>query len=99
MECRKCGACCEALSISSEIPGMPAGKPAGVRCINLTPGGLCSQFGLGTRPAVCSDFKPSTETCGSSSEEALRLMCRMEAETLPDDRRGPAGEGSRPPAD
>ena len=28
-----CGACCIAPSISSAIPGMPDGKPAGVRCV------------------------------------------------------------------
>ena len=32
MECRSsCGACCIAPSINSPIPGMPHGKPAGVR--------------------------------------------------------------------
>ena len=37
MECRiGCGACCIAPSISSPIPGMPDGKPAGVRCVQLT---------------------------------------------------------------
>ena len=30
-----CGACCIAPSISGPIPGMPNGKPAAVRCINL----------------------------------------------------------------
>ena len=30
-----CGACCIAPSISSPIPGMPNGKPAGVRCVQL----------------------------------------------------------------
>ena len=83
MKCRKCGACCIALSISSEIPGMPGGKPAGVRCIHLTPEGLCALYGLDTRPSVCSSFEPSPETCGSSRQEALELMSRMEAETSP----------------
>jgi Fe-S-cluster containining protein len=37
MECREhCGACCIAPSISSPIPGMPRGKPGGVRCIHLS---------------------------------------------------------------
>jgi hypothetical protein len=37
MECRiGCAACCIALPISSPIPGMPDGKPAGVRCVQLT---------------------------------------------------------------
>ena len=36
MQCRAgCGACCIAISISSPIPGMPLGKPAGVRCVQL----------------------------------------------------------------
>ena len=36
MDCRAgCGACCIAPSISSPIPGMPEGKPAGVRCVQL----------------------------------------------------------------
>ena len=36
LDCRpRCGACCTAPSISSPIPGMPHGKPAGVRCIQL----------------------------------------------------------------
>ena len=36
MDCRPgCAACCIAPSISSPIPGMPHGKPAGVRCIQL----------------------------------------------------------------
>ncbi|NBX68342.1 MAG: YkgJ family cysteine cluster protein, partial [Proteobacteria bacterium] len=39
MECRiGCGACCIAPSISSPLPGMPHGKPAGVRCVNLNIG-------------------------------------------------------------
>ncbi|MGK3606278.1 YkgJ family cysteine cluster protein, partial [Klebsiella variicola] len=37
MECRTdCGACCIAPSISSPIPGMPQGKPANPRCIQLS---------------------------------------------------------------
>ena len=36
MDCRLgCGACCISPSISSPIPGMPKGKPAGERCIQL----------------------------------------------------------------
>ncbi|HVK38365.1 MAG TPA: YkgJ family cysteine cluster protein, partial [Candidatus Kapabacteria bacterium] len=37
MTCRDgCGACCIAPSITSPIPGMPDGKPAGVRCVQLS---------------------------------------------------------------
>ena len=36
LACRSgCGACCIAPSITSPLPGMPQGKPAGVPCINL----------------------------------------------------------------
>ena len=46
MECRAgCGACCTAPSISSPIPGMPHGKPAGVRCVQLSDDNLCLLFG------------------------------------------------------
>src|SRR5690606_40832938 len=45
MECRPgCGACCIAPSISSAIPGMPNGKPAGVRCLHLTDANYCGLF-------------------------------------------------------
>lgn len=46
MECRSnCAACCIAPSISSPIPGMPEGKPAGIPCIQLTPDLKCKLFG------------------------------------------------------
>ena len=36
MQCRSgCGACCIAPSINEPLPGMPQGKPAGVRCVHL----------------------------------------------------------------
>ena len=37
-----CGACCIAPSISSLIPGMPQGKPAGVHCVQLTDDNRCA---------------------------------------------------------
>jgi len=85
VECRKCGACCVALSISSPIPGMAGGKPAGVRCIHLTEESLCGLFGDTERPRVCSDFPPMPDTCGSSQEEAVALMAAMEKRTAPHD--------------
>lgn len=82
MECRKgCGACCIAPSISSQIPGMPEGKPAGVRCIQLTEDNLCKIFGSPLRPAVCSSLKPSEEMCKTSDEEALQYLLILERET------------------
>jgi Fe-S-cluster containining protein len=82
MDCRAgCGACCIALSISSPIPGMPAGKPAGVRCVQLTDDNRCRLFGLPERPAVCASLKPSEEMCGQSAEEALTYLNMLEIAT------------------
>lgn len=84
MECRVgCGACCIALSISSPIPGMPDGKPAGVRCVQLTDDNRCKLFGLPERPGVCVRLRPSEEMCGSSTEEALAYLIRLEELTDP----------------
>ncbi|WP_368759266.1 YkgJ family cysteine cluster protein, partial [Enterobacter cancerogenus] len=45
MDCRPdCGACCTAPSISSPIPGMPQGKPANTRCVQLSESNLCMIF-------------------------------------------------------
>jgi Fe-S-cluster containining protein len=75
MECRPgCGACCIAASISSPVPGMPEGKPAGVRCIHLQDDYKCALYGDPSRPQVCIDFKADPEFCGSSREEALRIL-------------------------
>lgn len=82
MKCREgCGACCIAPSISSPIPGMPDGKPAGVRCVQLSAANLCTIFGQATRPAVCGQFDADVEVCGHSNAEAMRLLTWMEAET------------------
>jgi Fe-S-cluster containining protein len=75
MECREnCGACCIAISISSPIPGMPDGKPAGVRCIHLMEDFKCALFGDPSRPQVCIDYKPEPEFCGSNREEAIKIL-------------------------
>ncbi|MFC6297294.1 YkgJ family cysteine cluster protein [Pseudomonas sp. CCM 7893] len=75
MKCREgCGACCIAPSISSPLPGMPHGKPAGERCLHLSVEQLCQLFGLPERPAVCSAFQADIEVCGNSQEEAIRLI-------------------------
>jgi Fe-S-cluster containining protein len=75
MECRSdCGACCIAVSISSPIPGMLEGKPAGVRCIHLQDDYRCALYNSPDRPKVCGDFKAESEFCGNSREEALRIL-------------------------
>lgn len=85
MDCRVgCGACCVVISITSPIPGMPCGKPAGIRCCNLTLENACSLFGSPERPGVCVALRPSDEMCGNGREEATRYLQWLEAETRPD---------------
>jgi len=75
MVCRtNCGACCIALSISSPLPGMPKGKPAGVRCIHLLDNYKCDIYTDQAKPQVCVDFKAEAEFCGFTQEEALRIL-------------------------
>ena len=84
MDCRPgCGACCIAPSISSPIPGMPAGKPAGVRCIQLDDANRCRIFGHRDRPAVCGQLQPSPEMCGADAGAALLYLARLEQATRP----------------
>jgi Fe-S-cluster containining protein len=86
MECRiGCAACCIAPSISSSIPGMESGKPAGVRCIQLAENNRCLVFGSGLRPAVCSSLRPNSEMCGSSAAEAMQRLTEWEQVTRPED--------------
>jgi Fe-S-cluster containining protein len=85
MDCRVgCGACCIALSISSPIPGMPDGKPAGVRCVQLTDDNRCKIYGQPDRPAVCNRLRPSEEMCGTNADEALAYLNELERLTRPD---------------
>ncbi|MEH6549482.1 MAG: YkgJ family cysteine cluster protein [Pseudomonadales bacterium] len=84
MECRKeCGACCIALSISSPIPGMPHGKPAGVTCVQLGADFRCMIFGHSDRPAACDNLKPAKDMCGDDREHALRWLDALERDTRP----------------
>jgi uncharacterized protein len=82
MDCRiGCGACCIALSISSPIPGMPNGKAAGLRCIQLDFMNRCLLFGKPERPAICGRLKPEFAMCGGSREEAMGILAAMEIAT------------------
>jgi hypothetical protein len=78
-----CGACCIAPSISSPIPGMPHGKPAGVRCVQLGDDLRCAIFGRPERPACCSGLQPQTEMCGTDRGEALGWLTQLEVQTQP----------------
>lgn len=84
MKCRPgCAACCIAPSISSAIPGMPQGKPAGIRCVQLDDANQCRIFGLPERPAVCGQLQPDIEMCGDSAPAALAWLTQLEAATAP----------------
>ncbi|QJQ94428.1 MULTISPECIES: YkgJ family cysteine cluster protein [Halomonadaceae] len=76
-----CGACCIAPSITSPIPGMPHGKPAGVRCIQLDKRNLCRLFGQPLRPTVCHLFDYDDELCGDSRLQALERIAALELAT------------------
>ncbi len=83
-ECRAgCGACCVAPSITTPIPGMPHGKPAGVRCAQLTADNRCRLFGLPERPSFCVSLKPTEEMCGRDAREAFVRLTRLERSTDP----------------
>jgi len=86
-----CGACCIALSISSPIPGMPQGKPAGVRCVQLGQDNRCLIFGQPGRPEVCGRLRPEPAMCGESADHALRWIAALEEQTAPAQRQRVAG--------
>jgi Fe-S-cluster containining protein len=89
MNCRpNCGACCIAPSINSPIPGMPDGKPAGVRCVQLDNENRCMIFGKPERPAFCASLQPSVDMCGSNDLEnpqayAMNWLSQLEIRTKP----------------
>jgi uncharacterized protein len=62
---------------------MPLGKPAGVRCVQLTEAGLCCLFGLPERPLVCRSLRPQPAMCGTSRAQALAILTELELATLP----------------
>ncbi|WP_144769314.1 YkgJ family cysteine cluster protein [Herbaspirillum sp. SJZ099] len=84
MNCRpQCGACCTAPSITSPLPGMPNGKPAGVPCVQLDEAMRCKVFGRPERPAFCGGLQPSAEMCGDSRAAAMFWLGALEAVTAP----------------
>jgi uncharacterized protein len=84
MQCReRCGACCIAPSITSPIPGMPFGKPAGMPCVQLDDEYRCRLFGKPERPAFCASLRPQTTMCGDAREEAFALLDALEVATRP----------------
>jgi len=84
MTCRiGCGACCIAISISSSIPGMPRGKKAGERCVNLDENFSCRIHGKQDYPKVCRELRPDLEMCGHDREEAMVYLENLERLTAP----------------
>lgn len=60
-----------------------SGKPAGVRCVQLMDDNGCAIFGRPERPAFCAGLQPSAEMCGSSREQAMGWIARLERATAP----------------
>ncbi|HEV8693134.1 MAG TPA: YkgJ family cysteine cluster protein [Lysobacter sp.] len=84
MDCRDgCGACCIAPSITSPIPGMPHGKPAGIPCVQLDDDHRCRLFGKPERPAFCTSLRPLASMCGGSRDEAMATLTLLELATRP----------------
>lgn len=84
MQCRPgCAACCIAPSISSAMPGLRQGKPAGIPCPHLDGALRCRLFGQPERPAACASLMPSQEMCGDAREQALFFLERLEFATQP----------------
>ncbi len=62
---------------------MPAGKPAGVRCIQLDDQLHCRLFGQPQRPAVCVSLRPSAAMCGADRRQAIDRLMLWEQQTAP----------------
>lgn len=62
---------------------MPNGKPAGVRCVQLTDDYRCAIFGKPERPEVCRRLRPSPSMCGANRDEAMAKLEVLECATRP----------------
>jgi hypothetical protein len=60
---------------------MPNGKPAGVRCVQLTEHYRCAIFGKPERPEVCRRLRPSPSMCGANRAEAMAMLEALESAT------------------
>ena len=57
---------------------MADGKPANVRCAQLSADLSCMIFGSDDRPSCCSGLQASVEMCGEHREQALAYLERLE---------------------
>jgi hypothetical protein len=62
---------------------MPNGKPAGIRCVQLTADNRCRIFGQPDRPTVCNNLRPSLEMCGTTDDHAYAYLAWLEQITRP----------------
>ena len=62
---------------------MPHGKPAGVRCVQLTDNNACAIFGQPERPLVCVRLRPTRSMCGADRNAALAMLDALERATQP----------------
>jgi hypothetical protein len=62
---------------------MAQGKPAGVRCVQLTDDNRCAIFGRPVRPAVCRSLRAEVAMCGDNRAHALAWLAALEAATTP----------------
>jgi hypothetical protein len=62
---------------------MPHGKPAGVRCVQLSEENHCLLFGKPERPDVCVKLRPMVEMCGDSAQAATIYLGELERLTRP----------------
>jgi len=62
---------------------MPNGKPAGVRCVQLSEDNACLIFGKPERPQVCLGLRPVQSMCGENREQALAFLNTLELATKP----------------
>lgn len=60
---------------------MPQGKPAGVRCVQLTEDYRCKIFDDPGRPQICHALMPTEEMCGENREQAMRWWGMLEQAT------------------
>jgi uncharacterized protein len=60
---------------------MPEGKPAMVRCVQLSEINQCLLFGRPERPAVCLSYTPTLEWCGETNEDAFVRLEQLESRT------------------
>lgn len=56
---------------------MPGGKAVGERCIHLLEDYKCALFNDPSRPKVCGAFKAEEEFCGTTREEAMRILLSL----------------------